>query len=507
MRKRWLVLALAALTITSVSMTACGKGGNAEPSDNYEEYTDGSVEDTEPEYVESTEDITEATVETESGMVKISDIKEDTLSKTVTQAQSGFRQLCLGAGMTNVDADILTNRDNLFEQLGITEEELLKLTTEDALAEYLTDKGMTEDQIYSFSIYSYLLDALNIGDEDDEKSGYLTKTKDMLALNSLDFDKLINSRNFSELKTHVEESGLSLYELNCKLWINDIFPGTDIDAAALMDAPSPEAFLAVFTDADIKLDELAERAAEPDKAKELLGTLKQIEKESLEAEESKSSTGTSGTTGSGSGGGSTAQEVKESLAEKETETIPDNGGENSVTIVIGNEGGTTNTKKDDDEDSGSGSSNTKGTATIKVGDKNERVRIVVKRILRDDKAVSEINASNSNLPGMIDVNKTPDDYEWVAVKFTVKRLSDSSSTDNVNRPLVRVKNMSGANIEDVATHVYYIEPETSAEEDGTATYWVAFMIPENQSKYMLYFGDTSGSVYKFKSTALEEDDD
>lgn len=506
MRKRWLVLALAALTMTSV--TACGKGGNAEPSENYESYSEDYNTGVEDEYVESTEDITEASVEEETGMVKISDIKEDTLNRTITQAQNGFRQLCLAAGMTNVDYDILNNRENLFSQLGITEEELLKLTTEEELSDYLMEKGMTEDQIYSFSIYSYLLDALNSGDEAENKEGYLTKTRELLAVNELDFDKLINSRNFSELKTHVEESGLSLYELNCKLWINDIFPGVDIDAAALMDAPSPEAFLAVFTDADVKLDELSEKAADPNKAKELLDTLKTIEKESLEAEESKSATTTGGSTGSGTGtGGTTAQQVKESLAEKETETIPDNGGENSVTIIIGNDGGTANTKKDDDdEDSGSGSSNTKGTATIKVGDKEERVRIIVKKILRDERAISEINASNSNLPGMIDVDKTPDDYEWVAVKFTVRRIGDSSSTDNVNRPLVRVKNMSGANIEEVATHVYYIEPESSAETDGAATYWVAFMIPENQSKYMLYFGDTSGSVYKFKSTALEEDD-
>ena len=67
--------------------------------------------------------------------------------------------------------------------------------------------------------------------------------------------------------------------------------------------------------------------------------------------------------------------------------------------------------------------------------------------------------------------------------------------------------MSGANIEDVATRVQYIQPETSAENSDSMTYWVAFMIPEDQANFMLYFGETSGTVYKFKSTALMEDDD
>jgi hypothetical protein len=49
--------------------------------------------------------------------------------------------------------------------------------------------------------------------------------------------------------------------------------------------------------------------------------------------------------------------------------------------------------------------------------------------------------------------------------------------------------------------------QLTTDSDDYNTYWVAFRIPEEQSKFMLYFGDTTGSVYKFKSTALEEDDD
>jgi uncharacterized membrane protein YgcG len=501
MKKRWLVIAMSAFMVCS--LTACKKDDVSATSDYVE-----TIETETEEVVESTEDITEAAVETE-GFVKVSDIKDDTLARSVTQSKNGLRQLCLAAGMTDVEYDLLTSADNLFSTLGITEEDLLKLTTQDELSEYLLEKGLTEDEIYCYSIYMYLLDALSKGDDSEDESlkDYLTKTKDLLAANDLDFDALINTRDFSELKTLVDASSLSLYELNCKLWVNEIFPGVDINASDLWAATTPDEFLAVFTDADIKLDDLAEKAAEPNKAEELLGTLKQIEKESIAAEEESKSGGgsSSGSSGSSSSGGSTASSVAESIANKETEaqTIPDNGGSNTITVLVGNEGSSTTGTT---SSSSSSSSNTTGKATITFDGEEETVRIVVKKILRGDRAISEINASNANMPGSITVDEDDEDFDWVAVKFTVKRL-ESSSSETTLRPLVRVKNMSGANIETVATHVFYIEPELTTDSDDYNTYWVAFRIPEEQSKFMLYFGDTTGSVYKFKSTALEEDDD
>lgn len=503
MRKRWLVLSMA--TLMAMSLTACGGDDSAtvESSQVIEtEYSDdtGSSDVLDP--IESTEDITEAAVESqENGLVKVSDIKDDTLSKSVTQAQSGLKQLAITAGYGELDPNILTNRDYLFETLGITQDDLVKLKTQEELVEYLQTKGLTEDQMYCYSIYMYLLDALDKGDDstDENMKDFLTKTKDLLALNELDFNVLINTRGFSELKTAVEASGLSLYDLNCKLWINDIFPGVDVDATALMEASSPEEFLKVFTDAEIKLDDLSTKAAEPDKAKELLDTLKTIEKESIEAEENKGSSGGSGSGGSGSG--SSKEDIKESLADKEQETIPDKGGENTVTVVIGNEGSSTNIP---DSNNGSTGTNTTGNASISVGNQDEKVKIIVKKILWDEDALSEISASNANLPGNVNIDNTPDDYQWVAVKFSVKGTGTTSDVTNL-RPIVRVKNMSGGNIEDVSTRVFYIEPESTSDDKDYVTYWVAFMIPDNQSKFMLYFGETSGSVYKFKSTALDED--
>lgn len=517
MRKRWLVMGLTALTATSLSMTACGKKDEVQPVDTYTDamnyenqgYGQDIVESSE-DYVETTADITEAVVESSDGLVKISDIKDDALTKSVTQAQNGFKQLCISAGMDNVDVDILHNREALFEALGITEEELLKITTEDELVPYLEEKGLTQEQILCFSIYNYLIQALDYGDESEDESlkNYLTKTKDLLLEHDLDFDIMINTKNFSELISYVENSDLDLEDLNNRLWINSIFPGLDVDATALMNATTPYDFLKVFSETDLTLDQIAEKAAEPDKAAELLTTLNRIEEESIAEESSKNAgKGSSGGSSSGSGsgsGGKTASDVKESIENKEVETIPDKGGANSVTLLVGNDGSSANSNKPNSSDS-----DKKGNATIKVNDKDEKVRIIVRRIVRGDKAVAEINASNSNLPGMIDAEKIPDDYDWVAVKFTVRRADGDSTGDNNDlvRPLVRVKNMSGANIEDVATRVQYIQPETSAENSDSMTYWVAFMIPEDQANFMLYFGETSGTVYKFKSTALMEDDD
>lgn len=515
MRKRWLVMGLTVLTATSLSMTACGKKEEAQPIDTYTDNTnyatqEENVVDSSEIYTETTAEITEAAVESSDGLVKISDIKDDALSRSVTQAQNGFKQLCISAGMTNVSVDILHNREALFEALGITEEELLKLTTDDELIPYLEEKGLTSEQILCFSIYNYLLQALDNGDESDIESmqNYLTKTKELLANNDLDFDVMINTKNFSELVSYIQSNGMDVEDLNNKLWVNSIFPGLDVDATALMNASTPYEFLKVFSETELTLDQIAERAAEPDKAAELLTTLNRIEEESIAEESSKNAGNNSGGSSSGSGsgsGGKTASDIKESLENKEAETIPDKGGANSVTLLVGNDGsGATSNKPN------SSNSDSKGNATIKVNDKDEKVRIIVRRIVRGDKAVSEINASNSNLPGMVDVENIPDDYDWVAVKFTVRRADSDSNTgnsDDLVRPLVRVKNMSGANIEDVATRVLYIDPDTSAENSDSVTYWVAFMLPEDQANFMLYFGETSGTVYKFKSTALMEDDD
>lgn len=495
MRKRSIILII--MSALLVSLTACNKSDTqdvVETSANIPVESSEVLDEETEEYIDYVEPEAETSNE---GLVYIEDIRDETLQNSVLQAKNGLRQLSLSAGISDVNAEIAGNRDALFETLGITQEDLLKLNTQEDLSEYLKEKGLTEDQIYCYSIYSYLLDALEKGDSSEEENlkNYLQKTKDLLSVNGLSFDELINTRSFSELKTSVEHSGLSLYELNCKLWVNDIFPGVDVDAAALLEASTPEDFLSIFTESGISVESLEKQAAEPNKAKELVNVLKEIEKESKAAEESKGGSGSGSSTGTVS-----KSDVKESLSNKETETIPDNGGENTVTVIVGNDGSSVDVKKDND----TSSSNTSGNATVKVGDDNVKVKIIVKKILCGDNAIAEINSSNTNLPGHIDTDDVPDDYEWVAVKFAVK-YSDSNSDTASLRPLVRVKNLSGANIETVGTHVYYIMPEFSSDDGDYRTYWVAFMLPDNQSKFMLYFGDTSGSVYKFKSTALLDD--
>ena len=504
MRKRWLVAVMAAMM--ALSMTGCKKEEVETPIDTGVVDSVDNSNNNVNQVVESTEDITEAVEET-TGFVKVSDIKEQVLNDTVLQAQNSFRQLRLEAGLTDVSPDIAANRVELFNSLGVSEEDLLAIDNQEELEEFLLEKGLTLEQIYSYSIYLYLMDAASIGDDSEEpgKENFFTKTKELLAENNLDYDKLMNSREFTELKVLVEQAGLSLYDLNCKLWINDIFPGVNVDASELMTAKNPEDFLAVFTDAGLTVDDLSEKAAEPDKAAELLDTLKKIEEESLAEEEGLYGDRT-GTASGTSGSGSSKDSIQESIENKEQETIPDNGGANSVTLVIGNTGGRVTTTADDDDDD---SSNTSGKATIVVGDEEDTVKIVVKKILSGSSAESEIDASNSILPGRIDVDDDDDDFIWWAVKFGVKKDSSSKSdiADYSIKPLVRVKNLSGANIETVATRVFYIEPEET--DDGTTynDYWVAFRLPEEQSKFMLYFGDPSGSVYKFKSTALYDEDD
>lgn len=498
MRKKSIILFM--MSALLVSLTACSKSDtNVETSVSIPVESNEVLDEETEEYIDYTEPESETSNE---GLVYIEDIRDETLQNSVLQAKNGLKQLCLSAGISDVNAEIAGNRDALFKTLGITQEDLLKLNTQEDLSEYLKEKGLTEDQIYCYSIYSYLLDALKKGDSstDENLQNYLQKTKDLLSVNGLSFNELINTRSFSELKTSVEASGLSLYELNCKLWVNDIFPGVDVDAAALLEANTPEEFLSIFTESGISVESLEKQASEPNKAKELVNVLKDIEKESKAAEESNGGSG-SGSSSSGKGTVSKS-DVKESLSNKESETIPDNGGENTVTVIVGNDGSSVNVKKDNDNTS----SNTSGNATVKVGDNNVKVKIVVKKILRGDNAIAEINASNTNLPGHIDTDDVPDDYEWVAVKFAVK-YSDSNKSDSASlRPLVRVKNLSGANIETVGTHVYYIMPEFSSDDGDYRTYWVGFMLPDSQSKFMLYFGDTSGSVYKFKSTALLDED-
>lgn len=497
MRKKSIMLFM--MSALLVSLTACNKSDtqNVETSVSIPVESSEILEEETEEYIDYTEPESETSNE---GLVYIEDIRDETLQNSVLQAKNGLKQLCLSAGISDINAEIAGNRDALFKTLGITQEDLLKLNTQEDLSEYLKEKGLTEDQIYCYSIYSYLLDALKKGDSsaDENLQNYLQKTKDLLSVNGLSFDELINTRSFSELKTSVEASGLSLYELNCKLWVNDIFPGVDVDAAALLEANTPEEFLSIFTESGISVESLEKQASEPNKAKELVNVLKDIEKESKAAEESKGGSGS----GSSTKGTVSKSDVKESLSNKETETIPDNGGENTVTVIVGNDGSSVDVKKDNDKTS----SNTSGNATVKIGDDNVKVKIVVKKILRGDNAIAEINASNTNLPGHIDTDDVPDDYEWVAVKFAVKYSGSNSSDSASLRPLVRVKNLSGANIETVGTHVYYIMPEFSSDDGDYRTYWVGFMLPDNQSKFMLYFGDTSGSVYKFKSTALLDDD-
>lgn len=501
MKKRSLMLFMTGILL--VSLSGCNKKVDTdaiESSAAIENSTDDLYAETE-EYIDYTESETEAESSNE-GLVYIEDIRDETLQNSVLQAKNGFKQLCLTAGFKDINSEIAGNRDALFKTLGITQEDLLRLTTQEDLSEYLKEKGLTEDQIYCYSIYTYLLDALEKGDSSKEEtlSNYLQKTKDLLSLNGLSFDELINTRSFSELKTSVEAGGLTLYELNCKLWVNDIFPGVDVDATALLEAKTPEEFLTIFTQSGISVSDLEGKAAEPNKAKELVSVLKDIEKESKAAEESKG--GSNSGSSSGTKGSVSKSDVKSSLESKESETIPEKG-ENTVTLIVGNDGSSVDIKKD----SSNNNTNTTGNATVKVGDSTAKVKIIVKKILKGDNAISEINASNTNLPGHIDTDDVPDDYEWVAVKFAVKYTGDNVSDSVSLRPLVRVKNLSGANIETVGTHVFYIEPEISTDDGDYRTYWVAFMLPDNQHKFMLYFGDASGSVYKFKSTALLDDDD
>lgn len=503
MRKRWLVGAMAAMM--ALSMTGCKKEEVDTPVDSdIVDSVDNSNNNDVVEVVESTEDITEAVEET-TGFVKVSDIKDQVLNDTVLQAQNGFRQLRLSAGLTDVDPEIAANRAELFASLGISEDDLLGIDNQEELEEFLLEKGLTSEQIYAYSVYLYLMDAASTGDDSEEegKEMFLTKTKELLAENGLDYNTLMKAREFTELKVLVEQSGLSLYDLNCKLWVNEIFPGVNVDASELMSARTPEDFLSVFTDAGLTVDDLSEKAAEPDKAAELLSTLKKIEEESLAEEQGLYGDKTS--SGSSTSGTTSKDSIQESIENKEQETIPDNGGANTVTLVVGNDGGKATVTTSDDDDDGS---NTTGKATIVLGDESDTVKIVVKKILRGTNAEAEIDASNAILPGRIDVDEDDDDFEWVAVKFGVKKTGNNDEISDYNiKPLVRVKNLSGANIETVATRVFYIQPEETSDGTTYTDYWVAFRLPEEQTKFMLYFGDPSGSVYKFKSTALYDEDE
>ena len=524
MRKRWLVFALASV----VAMTATGCKKDVEEvvdsidaqidtvADSAYEAASAAIEDESPEISEPT---TEA-----SKIVRLDDIREETMDNVMLQSKNGVNQLYFMTGMTDVtaevvSADIIESRNRLLEALGISEEELKGLSGQEEINRYLVEKGLNENEVYAFSIFSYLLDAYTKGDnyvptEADGKAAtadgykdYYTKTVNMLSENGIEVEKLLNFSDVEAMSSYVNSvSGLSLYELNCKLWVNSIFPGVNVEADALLDAKTPNDFLEVFTVAGYSVQDLKETTADADRSAELLKTLDRIEKESIAEEEKKENkSGNSGNSNTSKGGQASniANKVESSAT---AETLPDKGGENNISFIVngGDSGYYTGTGKS--SSSGSSNTNVVGKSSIKIDDDEYQVKIIVKEIVRNTRAIAYISDSNGNLPGEIHTDDIPDDFEWVVVKFTVK--SEDSNLDTVVRPLVRVKTNSGGNPEtDTATRVFYIQPQVTNESDSEKTYYVAFWLPDSQKVFTLYFGDASGSVYKFKSSAIEKDDD
>ena len=531
MKKRLVFFALA--TVIALSATACNKKEEVVPilDEATDTYDTGDLGQEEESTEDNLEDIAEPTQEYVDGRITKTDITEERLENALKSAKNGVNQLYYHAGMYDINAEVaagvvIASRDRFLKSLGITEDELKGIEGQEAINQFLLSKGLNENETYGFSIYSYILDALEKGDDyeattPEEKSkeltvggykNYLTKTKELLAANGLDFDKLLNISDVEGMASYVNSaSGLSLYDLNCKLWVHSIFPGVDVDASALMNSSTPDDFLRVFTDAGYSVADLKETTGDIDRANELLKNLEKIEQESIAKEEGKNNGGNS-KGGNSNGGGSSnksdvASNINDKLEEKANkETIPDNGGANSISFIVNGGDNGWNDFTGTGSNKSKSSTNASGHSTITIGDEEYGVKIIVKEIVRRGRAIAYIADSNSNLPGEIKTDDIPDDFEWVVTKFVVK--AEDEELDEVSRPNVRVKTSSGSNIENgTATRVFYIEPENSNDSGDEKTYYVAFWLPEDQKVFYLYFGDSSGSVYKFKSSTIENDDD
>lgn len=502
-----------ALSVCVLALGGCG-GGETDVTETQAPVQTTSAYDTMRQQ-DPTEAVAETTAPAESetsdeGFVKITDYKDEINQRNLEQAKEGFAKLKSRFTWSSTDAE--TVLAGFIDKVDMDYSELSQLS-QDELYEVLSEAGYSDEQIYCFSVMQWLLEADQTGDE-GQPVNYLTNTKALLTTNSLDFDTMLKCRNAEELNLIISDAGLTAEELNAKLYFNSMFPGVDVNAKAILEADNVDDILSTLEEggltSGILRDKASAESAESGLFVEQVANLK-AEKAAEEAEKNSSS----GNSGGSSRDNAQSAVDKDSNTDKSTE-LPEGADDEIVTVQIGNgggyvsgPGGTYNENYGGSSSGGSSSTNSKGTANITVDDEEVTVKISVKRVVRGGSAESIIASSNSNLPGSFDVDDLPDGYEPVAVKFTVTTDNDTEAT-GITVPNVRVRTLGGQNIDTVATRVYLIQPddENYENETNTKTYWVAFIIPDSQEEFSLYFGD-GGETYLFKTTAIdvEGDDD
>lgn len=506
MRKRRALMIGVVLGSSLLALTACSKFDTST--------TDAPEVETTSEYsnmrdrqdpTESTEDLLSTDNTADKAVQIISDLSDKTKQQALEQMKSGFQRINAKVAFTSTTStDII---QSYLEKVNLTMEELAELTPEEFYNK-LKEAGFTDEQIYTYSVMSYILQAYDTGDT-NEPANYLSNTRELLKLNGYELDQMMKFRTVDELYTYIAsggngESKLSVEELNAKLYFNSMFPGVDIDAQKILKATSIDEILDELSKNKLDADVLRDKSnksnpSSNDFVEKVDEATKQKEKENAAKE----------TTSASSGGGSGSSGGKTSALDKVTApTLPDGAEDLIVSVQIAGEGGYTSSYTTD----GTKNTNTSGTASIHVGDKLSKAKIVVKRIVRGSEAEGIVSQSNSVLPGNFSTD-LPDDYDMVAVKFTVTLENKEENTEGITAPYVRVKNLSGSNIESVATRVFLIQPEEEDYSDSskTKTYWVAFMIPDTQKTFALYFGDINGgnggTSYVFKSSAIKVEDD
>lgn len=499
MRKKSL-MALFLLTMTLTSGCAMFNSPETVEETQTVETTSeySSIRDTAETQPSLEEEETQPSEESSDGFEKITDHKAEIQKRNLEQAKEGFAKLKSQYTWTGTDAN--TVFDGFINKVGMDYAELSQLS-QDELYEALVNAGYSDEQIYCFSIMQWLLEAESIGDS-SEPANYFTDTKAVLTANKLTFEDLIKCRNAEELNLIIQDAGLTAEELNAKLYFNSLFPGVNVDAKAILEADSTDDILDTLSKGGIDSSILKEKAnAKTAESTKFADTIQTLEEEKKKEEESKSASGGSGNNNSGSNTSKDNAANKVQNGDSTLSKLPEGSDDMIVSVQLGSGDGVITGSGNYSE---SYSSNSKGLASVTVGDKKVTTKISVKRVVKGESAESIISASNSNLPGSFDFDNLPDDYVPVAVKFTVTTDSDDD-VEGITIPRVRVRTLSGASIDTVATRVYMIQPddEDYSGSESTKTYWIAFIIPDSQENFSLYFGDSSSETYVFKTTAID----
>lgn len=427
------------------------------------------------------------------GVVEIiTDLKSETSKMLAEQVKSGLNKLNAKVKFNSETGKNLLS--SVLLKANLNYDDLASLN-QDELYKKLKESGMTDEEIYCYSIFTYLIDASEIGNA-GTPADYLTNTQKVLAENGCDYNTIMSLRNSDELLLYLSDKTVDAESLNAKLYFNSLFPGVNVDAKEILKADSSEAILNLFKQSNLSSATLKEKAnSTNEEAGQFISKLAKIEEEEKAKEQSKGQTSSGGGTSNTSKSG-----ASQAVSNANTPTMPDGDSNSIVSVSIGNGAGYGNSAN-----TPNGTSTGKNNATVLVGDKNVDASIAVKRIVRGSTAESLVASSNSNLPGHFNT-ELPSGYDMVAVKFTVT-LKDS--TTGIAIPTVRVKNLGGTNIETVSTKTFMIQPEDTdySSSATTKTYWVAFKLPKSQETFSLYFGDAGGTSYVFKSSAITVEGD